>query len=96
MTLPMLPLVPMRGMILAIGGLALLQAAPSQAADAAKQACMGDAKRLCAHEVKSMSRARVRSCLIAHMEQTSPPCHSFMAQARAAVLSGREPDRSAQ
>jgi hypothetical protein len=96
MQLPMSPLVHARSLLLAVSALALLQTAPVLAADAAKQACMGDAKRLCAADVKAMSRSRVRACLIAHMEQTSPPCHTFMVQARDAVLTGRKPDRSAQ
>jgi hypothetical protein len=75
---------------------ALLLAAPAFAADPAKQACLPDAKRLCAHEMHLLSRSRVRACLIAHMEQTSPTCHDFMVKARAAALSGHKPDPSTQ
>lgn len=74
----------------------LLAAGSAHAADAGKAACMPDAKRLCAAEMHSLSRAKVRACLIAHMAQTSPVCHDFMVKARAEALSGHNPDPSTQ
>lgn len=79
-----------------IAALCLLAAPAAHAEDAAKKACLPDAKRLCAAEMKTLSRAKVRACLITHIEQTGPVCHDFMVKARAAVLSGRKPDPSAQ
>lgn len=76
--------------------LLLIGSMPAQAEDAGKKACYSDAKRLCQHEMHTLSRKRVQACLIVHMEQTSPPCHAFMVQARAAALSGKKPDASAQ
>ena len=75
---------------------AVLASVPAHAADPAKQACIGDAKRLCAPEMRKWSRSRVRACLIMHIEQTSPTCHDFMVKARAQALSGHKPDPSAQ
>ncbi|WP_353228272.1 hypothetical protein [Novosphingobium sp.] len=69
--------------------------APALADDAGKKACMPDAKRLCSHEMHSLSRSKVRACLIVHMAETSPPCHDFMVKARNEALSGRKPDASA-
>ena len=66
------------------------------AADPGRAACMADAKRLCAAEMNSLSRKKVRACLIVHMEQTSPGCHEFMVKARAEALSGRKPESSTQ
>lgn len=75
---------------------ATLTAGTAQAADPGKRACMADAKRLCAAEMQTLSRSKVRACLIVHMEQTAPPCHDFMVKARAEALSGRKPESSAQ
>lgn len=74
----------------------LCAAFPAWAADPGKAACMGDAKRLCAAEMQSLSRAKVRACLIAHIDQTSPTCHDFMIKARAAALSGHKLDTPGQ
>jgi hypothetical protein len=80
----------------ALACVALLVAAPAHAADPGKAACLPDAKRLCAAEMQTLSRSRVRACLITHIEQTSPTCHDFMVKARAQALSGRKPDPSTQ
>ena len=48
-----------------------------------------------AAEMKTFSRARVRACLIAHIDQTGPQCHEFMIKARNAAQSGHKPDPSA-
>ncbi len=69
---------------------------PAHAEDAGKKLCLPDAKRLCSAEMHSLSRAKVRACLIAHLQETSPPCHDFMIAQRKAVLSGHKPDPSAQ
>jgi hypothetical protein len=77
---------------LLIAVVALAGTSPAWAADPGKAACMGDAKRLCAAEMNSLSRSKVRACLIAHIDQTSPTCHDFMVKARAAALSGHPID----
>jgi hypothetical protein len=64
--------------------------------DTGKKLCLPDAKRLCAAQMQSLSRAKVRACLIAHLQDTSPPCHDFMVAQRKAALSGHAPDPSAQ
>lgn len=64
------------------------------AADPGKQACLSDAKRLCAPEMQSLSRSKVRACLITHIEQTSPGCHDFMIKARAQALAGHVQNNS--
>ena len=81
----------MRAWALAMVAVAL----PAMAEDAGKTACLPDAKRLCAAEMKTLSRARVRGCLIAHIDQTAPQCHEFMIKARNAAQSGHKPDPSA-
>ena len=81
----------MRALALAAVALAL----PAKAEDAGKKACFDDAKRLCSAEMKTFSRARVRACLIAHIDQTGPQCHEFMIKARNAAQSGHKPDPSA-
>jgi len=40
----------------------------------ARRACREDAFRLCPLDVALMSRARVRACLGAKVDQLSPPC----------------------
>lgn len=85
---------PVRPIALAFVG--LLVTVPAHAADPAKQACIADARRLCAPEMQTLSRSRVRACLITHIEQTSPTCHEFMVKARARALSGGKPDPSTQ
>ncbi len=89
------PVRPM-GRALAFTVAALLATNPAHAADEGKHACMGDAKRLCSAEMKSLSRSKVRACLIAHMEQTTPMCHDFMVKARAQAMTGHAPDPSSQ
>ena len=86
---------PGRAMVCALAA-SLLTATGAHAADPGKAACMPDAKRLCAAEMKSLSRSKVRACLIAHMSETAPVCHDFMVKARAEALSGHKPDASAQ
>lgn len=81
---------------LALTMAALLAPMQALAADAGKAACLPDAKRLCAAEMHSLSRAKVRACLIAHMEQTAPVCHDFMIKARTEALSGHKPASSTQ
>jgi hypothetical protein len=91
------PGTPRPGRAMASALAASLQTATgAQAADPGKAACMPDAKRLCSAEMKSLSRSKVRTCLIVHMSETSPTCHDFMAKARAEALSGRKPEPSAQ
>ena len=64
---------------LAVLSAALLISAPAQAApDAGKRACLNDAKQLCAAEMRSLSRKKVQTCLIAKIEKTSSVCHATM------------------
>ena len=88
------PALPFRSLAFTVA--TLLATGPAHAADAGKAACMPDAKRLCAAELQSLSRSKVRACLIAHIDQTGPVCHDFMVKARAEAMSGRKPDPSAQ
>jgi alkanesulfonate monooxygenase SsuD/methylene tetrahydromethanopterin reductase-like flavin-dependent oxidoreductase (luciferase family) len=81
---------------LILAAAAILGVVPASAADPGKQACMADAKRLCAAEMHTLSRSRVRACLITHIDQTAPTCHDFMVKARAQALSGHKPDPSTQ
>ncbi len=57
--------------------------------DLGKKACAQEARRLCPAEMKSFSRKRVETCMIAKIDQTSAICHSTMltikAQREAAV-----------
>ncbi len=78
-----------------LGLMAMAAAVPAAAEDAGKKACFADAKRLCSAEMKSLSRTKVRACLIAHIDETGPQCHDFMVKARAAAQSGHKPDPSA-
>jgi hypothetical protein len=48
------------------------------APDEGKRACYGDAKRLCAVEMRSMRRSKVSACLVARIDATSPVCHAAM------------------
>lgn len=64
--------------------------------DPARKACIADAQRLCKAEMQKVNRGKVRACLIVHMAETSPPCHDFMAKARAAALSGQKMEPSAR
>jgi hypothetical protein len=82
--LPVRPL--RRTLVMTMTALLLTNAAHAE--DSGKKACMPDAKRLCSAEMNTLSRSKVRACLIAHMEQTSPPCHDFMVKARAQAMSG--------
>ncbi|MDE1915252.1 MAG: hypothetical protein KGJ57_10150 [Sphingomonadales bacterium] len=84
-------------MLTLASGLSLMQAGALMAsADPARQACISDVHRLCKAEMQTMSRSKVRACLIVHMAETSPPCHDFMVRARAAALSGQKMDPSAR
>ncbi len=86
------PRCPPAPLLFALAG--LLAATPAVAADPSKAACFADAKRLCPAEVQSLSRAKVRACLIAQIDRTSPVCHDFMVKARAAALAGKQPDQA--
>jgi hypothetical protein len=84
------------GRLLPLTAISLLAAVPAYAADPGKAACMPDAKRLCAAEMNSLSRSKVRACLIAHMEQTTPVCHDFMVKAREQAMAAHKPEPSTQ
>jgi len=75
---------------------AMLATATAHAADPGKAACLPDAKRLCQKEMNMLSRSKVRACLIAHIDQTSPTCHDFMVKARDEALSGHKPEPQPQ
>jgi hypothetical protein len=51
---------------------ALAQSGPNEAVQ--RQACMGDAMRLCGAYIPD--RNRIRDCMAAQVEQLSPPCRS--------------------
>lgn len=56
--------------------LAFAGASPSVAQDAVRSACMNDIKTLCASEYKARSRDKVRVCLQAKVDKTTPKCQS--------------------
>jgi hypothetical protein len=59
---------------------ALAQSGPSEAVQ--RQACMGDAMRLCGAYIPD--RDRIRSCMAAQIDRLSPPCRAvFNASAQA-------------
>jgi hypothetical protein len=53
------------------------------ASDPGKKACVKEARILCPAEMKSLSRKKVESCMIAKVEQTSPACKSAMLKIKA-------------
>lgn len=53
------------------------------ASDPGKKACVKEARKLCPAEMKSMSRKKVESCMIAKIQQTSPVCKSAMLKIKA-------------
>ena len=52
--------------------------------DPGKKACAQEARRLCPDEMKSFSRQRVETCMIAKIDETSDTCHSAMLRIKAA------------
>ena len=51
---------------------ALAQSAPSESLQ--RQACMGDAMRLCSAYIPD--RGRIQSCMAARIDELSPPCRA--------------------
>lgn len=55
---------------------ALLAAPNPAAASDAQQMCMGDAMRLCGHEVPNVQR--ITACMVKNRSQVSPGCRAVM------------------
>jgi len=69
---------------------------PAFAGDPGKHACFVDAKRLCPAEVASLSRSKARACMIVHLEQVSPECHTYMIAERDKAMRAKKTEPSAQ
>ncbi len=82
------------GLLLAAAGATVPMAAHAE--DAGKHACFEDAKRLCPAEMNALSRSKVRACMIVHLEQTSPQCHTYMIAQREAAMHGKTTEPSTQ
>jgi hypothetical protein len=50
--------------------------ASTPATQSVRDACMPDIRTLCASELGSFDRAKVRACLIANIKRTSPACQA--------------------
>ena len=53
------------------------------AEDLGKKACVQEAKKLCANEMRTFSRKKVEACMITKIDQTSPVCHAAMLRIKA-------------
>jgi hypothetical protein len=80
---------------LVVAGLAL-SPLPALAEDPGKHACFEDAKRLCPAEVNALSRSKVKACMIVHLEQVSPQCHTYMIAERDKAMRAQKTEPSAQ
>lgn len=70
------------------GTMALLPfTAPLLAQDNVRDACMADIRQLCSTELASLSREKVRACLVKNIKETSPAC-------QAAAKARRDADRA--
>lgn len=59
------------------GTMALLPfTAPLLAQDNVRDACMADIRQLCSAELASLSREKVRACLVKNIKKTSPGCQA--------------------
>lgn len=68
--------------VLLIATIAPALAQPGPSEDAQRQACMGDALRLCSSYIPN--RAQIRDCMAAQLDQLSPQCRAvFDASAQA-------------
>jgi len=67
----------------ALSAAVLVGGTASAASDPAKKACAREAKTLCPAEMKSFSRKKVESCMIARISQTSAECHAAMLRIKA-------------
>jgi hypothetical protein len=54
----------------------LLSATPSSAQEDVRVACMPDIRTLCAAELASFDRDKIRACLIENIKKTSPACQA--------------------
>ena len=60
-----------------IGATVLLATSAQVSAQASvREACMPDIRNLCAAELSSFDRAKVRACLITNIKKTSPACQA--------------------
>ncbi|MDQ0394927.1 hypothetical protein [Labrys monachus] len=68
---------------------ALAQSIPTEAQQ--RQACKGDAMRLCAADIPNMDR--IRSCIISQHDQLSPPCRAVVDAGLRARAASRAPQQ---
>ncbi len=69
---------------------------PALAGDPGKHACFVDAKRLCPKEVAELSKSKAQACMIVHLEQVSPQCHTYMIAERDKAMRAKKTEPSAQ
>lgn len=69
---------------------------PALAGDPGKHACFQDAKRLCPAEMNALSRSKVQACMIVHLDQVSPECHTYMIAERDKATRAKKTEPSAQ
>ena len=63
--------------LMTIGATALLATSAQVSAQASvREACMPDIRNLCAAELSTFDRAKIRACLIANIKKTSPACQA--------------------
>lgn len=89
------------GLFGSMAGTAMLAAfafapVPAFAGDPGKHACFEDAKRLCPKEVAALSRSKAQACMIVHLEQVSPQCHTYMIAERDKAMRAKKTESSAQ
>ena len=77
--------------VLAVIALIVTSPATAAAPDLGKKACAQEARRLCPAEMRSFSRKRVETCMIAKIAQTSTICHAAMLKIKAEREAARKP-----
>ena len=77
--------------VLAVIALIATSPAAGAAPDLGKKACAQEARRLCPAEMRSFSRKRVETCMIAKIAQTSAICHAAMLKIKAEREAARKP-----
>jgi hypothetical protein len=68
----------------------MLTAAPLAAQDNVREACMPDIRNLCAAEMATFDRDKVRACLIENIQKTSPACQAAAKARRDAEATKQE------
>jgi hypothetical protein len=68
----------------------MFTAAPLAAQDNVREACMPDIRNLCAAEMATFDRDKVRACLIENIKKTSPACQAAAKARRDAEATKQE------